>query len=150
VIYLDSSAILKLVRPEQESPFLVTWLNARSIEDVVTSKLAEVEVPRTLRRDEPVRLGATAGVLARLHRIELDDTIRSMAGAYPFPELRSPDAIHLATAEFLMSCGKTVSWFVSYHEYLTDIARKVGLEPAAPGPPPGPALPPGPAATGSR
>jgi predicted nucleic acid-binding protein len=49
VIYLDSSAIVKMIRPEAESRDLVEWLNRRN-EPAVTSVLAEVEVPRALPR----------------------------------------------------------------------------------------------------
>jgi hypothetical protein len=133
VIYLDTSAIIKLIRPEAESGQLTEWLNARSSEPVVTSKLAEVEVPRALRREEPTRLAGVAAVLAHLDRVEIDDAVRATAGAYPFPHLRSLDAIHVATADQLVASGGTVSAFVTYDKRLANYALELGFDTAAPG-----------------
>ncbi|AEH10098.1 MULTISPECIES: type II toxin-antitoxin system VapC family toxin [Protofrankia] len=133
MIYLDTSAIVKLIRPELESDKLVDWLNAQQNERVITSKLAEVELPRALRREEPARLAAVAGVLAHLDRLDIDDAVRATAGAYPFPHLRSLDAIHLATADQLVASGKTVSAFVTYDRRLAVTAGELGLAVAAPG-----------------
>ncbi len=94
MIYLDSSAIVKMIRPEAESRDLVEWLN-RSDEPAVTSVLAEVEVPRALRRSSPAHLAAMPAVLARISRIEMDAAVRATAGAYVTDALRSPDAVHL-------------------------------------------------------
>lgn len=133
MIYLDTSAIVKLVRPEKESERLTLWLNAQHGQRMITSKLAEVELPRALRRDEPARLGAVPAILARLDRFEIDDAVRATAGAYPHPRLRSLDAIHLATAEQLVASGKSVSAFVTYDVRLAAVATDLGLNVAAPG-----------------
>ncbi|MGH3728954.1 MAG: type II toxin-antitoxin system VapC family toxin [Micromonosporaceae bacterium] len=137
MIYLDTSAIVKLVRPEAESADLVDWLNGREGQPMVTSKLAEVELPRALRRDEPARLAAVPGVLARLNRIDIDDPVRATAGAYPFRHLRSLDAIHLATADQLVASGHVVDGFVTYDTRLADVAGEIGLPVNAPGQPSG-------------
>ncbi len=133
MIYLDTSAIVKLIRPELESDELTEWLNSRQTEHVITSKLAEVEVPRALRREEPARLAAVPSVLAHLDRLDIDDVVRATAGAYPFPHLRSLDAIHLATADQLVASGKTISAFVTYDKRLAITAGEIGLVTAAPG-----------------
>jgi len=133
MIYLDTSAIVKLIRPEAESDDLVEWLNRRQAESAVTSKLTEVELPRALRREEPARLAAVPAVLARLARFEIDDAVRTTAGAYPHPVLRSLDAIHLATAGHLVASGKSLTAFVTYDSRLATIARDVGLSTACPG-----------------
>jgi predicted nucleic acid-binding protein len=46
VIYLDSSALLKLVRREDETESLRTWLHHHPEEPAVTSELGRVEVLR--------------------------------------------------------------------------------------------------------
>jgi predicted nucleic acid-binding protein len=132
VIYLDSSAIVKLIRPELESAALAAWLNERG-EVAVTSTLAEVEVPRALRRAAPARLAAMPAVLARINRIEMDASVRATAAAYLDDGLRSLDAIHLATADLLVTAGKTVSAFVSYDIRQGDAAAALGLYTATPG-----------------
>jgi predicted nucleic acid-binding protein len=50
VIYLDSAAVVKLVRQESHTAELVAWLNAHGAAPLVSSALVEVEVPRALRR----------------------------------------------------------------------------------------------------
>jgi predicted nucleic acid-binding protein len=92
----------------------------------------EVELPRALRRSQPGVLGAVAGVLARLNRMEINAAVRAMAGAYAEPTLRSLDAIHLATAELLLASGVSVSAFVTYDSRLGAAARAVGLPVTAP------------------
>jgi len=133
VIYLDSCAIVKLLVPEPESPALTGWLNDRSDEPLVTSMLAEVEVPRALRRCAPRRLGVVTGVLARLDRFEVDAPVRATAAAYVEPRLRSLDAIHLATADNLVAAGKTVTAFITYDKRLAAAAAEAGHTVIVPG-----------------
>jgi uncharacterized protein len=133
VIYLDSCAIIKLIRPEQGSAELADWLNAHAGDAVVTSELAEVEVPRALRRSAPARLAVMPAVLAKLNRVEIDASVRATAGAYPDPHLRSLDAIHLATADTLVASGKTLRAFVTYDKRLADVVAAAGHAVVAPG-----------------
>jgi uncharacterized protein len=135
VIYLDSSALVKLVRTESESAALVSWINARPEETLVASALVEVEVPRALRASQPGVLGGVAAVLGRLHRIEINAAVRATAGAYPNPRLRSLDAIHLASADLLVASGKTVIAFVTYDKRLAEAAGQAGFSAVAPGQP---------------
>jgi uncharacterized protein len=133
VIYLDSAALVKLVRAEAETSTLVTWLNEQPDQRLVASVLVEVEVPRALRRSQPGVLGAVAGVLARIDRIEIDAAIRATAAAYVEPHMRSLDAVHLATADELVACGKTISAFVTYDARLAEVARTAAFTVVAPG-----------------
>ena len=132
MIYLDSSAIVKLIRVERESAALRDWLNART-EPPVTSVLAEVEVPRALRRSAPVHLAAMRGVLARISRVEMDASVRATAGAYVIDALRSLDAIHLASAEMLIGGGRSVSAFVTYDKRQAAAVEALGIRVEAPG-----------------
>jgi predicted nucleic acid-binding protein len=132
VIYLDSSAVVKMIRPEAESRDLVEWLNRRN-EPAVTSVLAEVEVPRALRRSGPVYLAAMPGVLASISRVEMDASVRATAAAYVTDTLRSLDAVHVATAEALVASGKTVSAFVTYDRRQASAAEAVGIKVRVPG-----------------
>jgi uncharacterized protein len=132
VIYLDSSAIVKMIRPEAESRELVEWLNRRN-EPAVTSVLAEVEVPRALRRSSPAHLAAMPAVLARISRIDMDAAVRATAGAYVTDALRSLDAVHLATAEVLVASGKTVSAFVTYDTRQAGAVEPTGIRVEIPG-----------------
>ena len=132
MIYLDSSAVVKMIRPEPESRDLVDWLNGQN-EAAVTSVLTEVEVPRALRRCGPVYLAAMPGVLAGISRVEMDASVRATAAAYVTDTLRSLDAIHVATADVLVASGKTVSAFVTYDRRQAVAVSAVGIEVRTPG-----------------
>jgi predicted nucleic acid-binding protein len=127
VIYLDTSAIVKLIRIEDESAALVGWLNEQSGQPLVASALAEIELPRALRRSQPEVLSLVAAVLSRLHRVDINAAVRASAAAYVEPTLRTLDAIHLATAEFLVASGLQFTAFVTYDKRLAEAARRIGL-----------------------
>lgn len=134
MIYLDSAAVIKLLRREAATQDLVAWLNDRSDLSLVASSLVEVEVPRALRRAAPQALVGVPSVLSRLYRVEIDATVRAAAGAYSEPLLRSLDAIHLATAEILArQAGSDFAAFVTYDRRLLDAAKSAGLPVASPG-----------------
>jgi uncharacterized protein len=134
VIYLDTAALVKLIRTEPLSATLVSWLGDRSDEALVASSLVEVELPRALRRSAPAGLAGVPSVLSRLYRLEIDATIRAIAANYDEAYLRSLDAIHLATAQVLASSpGAGAVTFVTYDRRLLAAAAQNGLAVASPG-----------------
>jgi len=133
VIFLDSAAIVKMIRREAESAALETWLARHADKELVASALVLTEVPRALRRSDPGRLAAVPTVLARLDRVPVDDTVLATAAAYSDPMLRTLDAIHLASAQSLALEGLTVTAFVTYDKRLLTAAADIGLAIAAPG-----------------
>ncbi|UGT90704.1 PIN domain-containing protein [Mycobacterium ostraviense] len=58
MLYLDTSALIKLIRREPESDALAEWLDTQVPAAWVSSTLTEVELPRALRRVEPELLRA--------------------------------------------------------------------------------------------
>ena len=134
MIYLDSAAVVKLVRQEAHSAELVAWLNTHSDAPLVSSALVEVEVPRALRRSAPQALVGVPAAVGRLFRLEIDNTIRATAAAFAEPTLRSLDAIHLATAQVLTNeSGSELLAFVTYDRRLLHSAKAAGLPTASPG-----------------
>ncbi len=134
MIYLDSAAVVKLVRNEPHSADLVDWLNARPGVPLVASALIEVEVPRALRRAAPQALIGVPAAVGRLFRLEIDATVRATAAAFTEPTLRSLDAIHLATATVLANeSGAGLTAFVTYDKRLLATAAAAGLPVASPG-----------------
>jgi uncharacterized protein len=125
--YLDSSAIVKLVVAEPESAALRRFLRRRR--PLVSSALARAEVARALLPlgKQAVRRGQE--VLARLELIRISDRILTAAGRLLPEELRTLDAIHLATAENL---GSDLARIVTYDERLRAAAEATGLTVAAP------------------
>jgi len=131
MLYLDTSALLKLIRREPESDTLADWLDAQTPAPWVSSTLIEVELPRALRRIEPSLLADVPAIVARVARYEVDEVVRATAAAYPNTALRSLDAIHLATADAVF--GTQLTAFVAYDEQLLTVAAAAGLPTAAPG-----------------
>jgi predicted nucleic acid-binding protein len=134
MIYLDTSGAMKLVRPEAHSGALSSWFRERLETDVLSSVLIEVELLRATRRSAPDRLGRAAEVLLGIGVVTLSPAVVARAAGYADRELRSLDAIHLATAEHLSSVThETLDAFVAYDERLLAAARDRGLPVAAPG-----------------
>jgi predicted nucleic acid-binding protein len=130
VLYLDSSAIVKLVSREPGTPELVEAV--RTQPEVVSSALAWTEVIRAVRRSggRPARAEA---VLERIALVPIDEgSTRSAARLSP-AGLRTLDAIHLATA---LSLADDVAALLTYDARLAEAAATAGLEISAPGPEP--------------
>ncbi len=127
-VYLDPSAIVKLVVAEPESAALRRYLRRRR--PLVSSALARAEVARALLPlGEPaVRRGHEA--LARLELIRISDRILAAAGSLLPAELRTLDAIHLATAQHL---GSDLARLITYDERMRSAAVATGCPVAAPG-----------------
>lgn len=132
MIYLDTSALVKLIRIEAESEDLTTWLDERTEIPWITSVLAEIELSRAIRAVAPEGLPAVPSVLARLDRFDIDPVIRATAAAYTNPALRSLDAVHLATAQFAASTAPLTA-FVAYDTRLSQAAQNLGLTVVLPG-----------------
>ena len=127
MLYLDSSAIVKLVSREPETVDLVRVVRANP--SLISSALAWAEVVRAARR---VR-GNTAraeGVLNGIALVPVDDGIIRSAGALGPTTLRTLDAIHMATA---LSLGSDVSQLVTYDDRLAGAAAAAGIDVIAPG-----------------
>lgn len=133
MIYLDTSALVKLIQQEQESEALADWLDERSELRWITSVLTEVELPRALiRAGQFDGIAAVPALLGRLDRFEIDQVVRDTAAAYQDPLLRSLDALHLATASIASSVA-TLTAVVTYDTRLAESADTLGLTIAAPG-----------------
>ena len=132
MIYLDSCAIVKLIRPERETAALSKWLDAAADKVLLSSTLAETEVPRALRRTDPSRLIAVPTILSKINKVELDSIVRLTAAAYEDPHLRSLDAIHLASAHSLVIDGSELTAFVTYDKRLLAAAQALGMPTACP------------------
>ena len=125
--YLDSSAIVKLAVRERESDALRRHLRRRR--PLVSSALARAEVLRALLPGGENALVAGRRVLASLDLVRVNDRVLDLAGSMVPIELRSLDAIHLATAERL--AGELAS-FVTYDERMAAAARQLGHRVSAP------------------
>lgn len=130
MIYLDSSALLKLVRVEMHSAELNSWLADRPDAPVVSSALAQVEVLRSCRRIDERLLDQGRAVLAVLDFVPVDDGVLGAAAELSDPDLRSLDALHLASA---LALDPDLETFVAYDARLLTAAEAAGLVVTQPG-----------------
>ena len=133
MIYFDSSALLKFVKPEKESDALRTWRGslAASVE-LVTSKLAGLEITRTLLRAGVERQRVpyiTGQALRGMYVIDVTSTVLARARGYGIRHLGSLDAVHLATADPFRA---DLTDFVTYDVELAAAAAELGIPSAAP------------------
>jgi predicted nucleic acid-binding protein len=129
VIYLDSSALMKLVCCEDETVALVDWLRMRA-EEPCSSELGRVEVLRAARRLGDEFSTQARSVIAELDLVPLDRTVQGLACDITDPPLRSLDALHLASALIL---SEELTAFVAYDHRLAGAARAAGLVVETPG-----------------
>ncbi len=125
--YLDSSAIVKLAVREPQSDALRRYLRGRR--PLLSSALARTEVLRALLPGGESAMAAGRRVLERVELVRVNDRILKLAGSLLPLELRSLDAIHLATARRL---GAELSEIVTYDERMVAAARSMGIKTATP------------------
>jgi predicted nucleic acid-binding protein len=129
-VYLDTSAVLKLILVEPESDdmqdAMAGWPGP------VSSRLAAVECARALKRiSAPPKVRKRAAqVLESVTLVNLDSAVLRLAETVGSPELRTLDAIHLATA---LSLGDVPEAFVTYDDRLAAAARRMHLTVRQPG-----------------
>jgi hypothetical protein len=137
VIYLDTCALLALVREAPETRLLRSFLHAHPGDTRVSSELARAEIVRANWRrshDDQGRLisvaqtedaiGKIAETMHRLNVVPVSSEILLSAAARKEPFLRTLDAIHLATAARL---GGRLTAFITYDRRLASAAADSGL-----------------------
>ena len=128
-LYLDSSALVKLVVSEAESSALRTYLAERRSDARMAAALARTEVVRAVAMHRSIEVVETArSVIARLHLVPLNNRLLDAAATKLPPELRTLDAIHLAAA----MTAPDLRAIVSYDRRLADAAATAGLAVVAP------------------
>lgn len=123
MIYLDTSVALAQLLTEDRQPPDNLWR-----ESLISSRLLEYEV---WIRIHARKLGQSHGdevraLLARLALVELAPLVLARA-LEPFPSpVRTLDALHLATMEFLRRQGQVVT-LASYDERLVAAAQRLKI-----------------------
>jgi len=130
LIYLDSSALVKLAVVEPETDALRDLLRANSSANT-TSEIAPVEVVRAVRIVDDSLLPKAFEVVAAVDLIPVSPEVLAMARDIDPPLLRTLDAIHLASAKLIGRVDLTA--FVAYDGRLLDAARAAGLPTSSPG-----------------
>ena len=124
-LYLDSSALVKLVQQESESGALWGFILDHKPDTLVTSALARVEVVRAVWGGGHRAIEQARRQLARLDQIVLGGALLDRAaGLIPQIQLRSLDVIHLAAAQ---TVGDDLRAIVTYDRRMADAAGALGL-----------------------
>ena len=129
MIYLDTSALAKLIVREAETAALGKWLQQRATQLWVTSIVGRIELVRVARRFTAAANGARL-LLAGLDTIPLAEHVTDVAQTTGPATLRTLDAIHLASA---LSVRDELTAFCCYDRRLLDTAGDAGLPVYAPG-----------------
>jgi uncharacterized protein len=129
LIYLDSSAMVKLALAEPESAALASWLAERADQALVSSALHRTEVLRAIWRAEPGALPRGQRIIRRVERVALSYDVLDNAATVPPQKLGTAGAIHLASA---LAIRRDLTSFVAYDKQLLEAAREAGLPVASP------------------
>jgi uncharacterized protein len=124
--YLDTSAFIKLVRSEPESRALRRELAGR---DLLSSTLLTVEGRRAARRYGELATKRARAALTAITLIPLDQPVLDVAAELDPAELRSLDALHLAT---VVSVGEDLGYLYCYDVRLGEAAQALGIEVSRP------------------
>ena len=129
MIYLDSSALVKLAVNEPETAALTSFIAIRADQALVSSSLHRAEVLRAIWRAEPGALPRAQRMIRRVSLVTLSHDLLDNAATLPPGELSTTAAIHLASA---LALKRDLTAFVCYDKQLLDAAESAGLPVASP------------------
>jgi predicted nucleic acid-binding protein len=125
--YIDSSAIIKLIKPELETKTLLQQLPL----SITTSQLSRVEVIRTINSNFGDLLEDAYDVLLDIPMVPVDHSVLLGAENLPtFIKLRALDSIHMATA---YSMKNEIEGVITYDKEMVKAASALGFKTKSPG-----------------
>ena len=124
MIYLDTSAFVKLIRGERETPALQAFLRERPEAPLVSSALLVLETRRAVLRQAPDQLARADLLLTRIDQVDITRAVLEAASHLPDPALRSLDSLHLATA---LQLDRDLEALVTYDSRLAAAAGRQRL-----------------------
>lgn len=128
-IYVDTSALVKLIVVEAETTALRRYLETFSADTHFTAAIARTELVRAVARHGVVDVVANArSALRRLDLVALTNSVLDAAATMLPPELRTLDAIHLAAAH----TAPELRAMVTYDARLGHAATDAGIAVVAP------------------
>lgn len=129
MIYLDSSALIKLALAEPETAALTDFLGPRGEQALISSSLHRAEVLRAIWRAEPGALPRAQRMIRRVSLITLTHDLLDNAATLQPAGLPTSAAIHLASA---LAVKRDLTAFVCYDKTLCAAAEAAGLPVASP------------------
>ena len=126
-LYIDSSALVKLIVTESESQELRSFLSQKS--DLISSNIARLEVERF--RSIYLDSHSINSLEDRLSYISMTNSLVSLSIALGLPRItRALDAIHLASAFWMRD---EIVGIITYDQKMCSAAAKLGLPTFSPG-----------------
>ncbi len=134
ILYLDTSALVKLVRVEEGSEAI--WEATEAAQALASSTLARIEIhsafARLLREGQPreamgASLVAFEELWAGVAQVAMDRTVEAACGLCLKHPLRTLDAIHLASALLLREDGGLAVEFACADGRLREAALAEGF-----------------------
>jgi len=122
VIYADTSALAKLVVAEAETPALRRWIAEQSA-PLVTNSIGVVELRRLAAQVSRQAVDTATLLLGRIDRLVLTPTALALAGQLPPAEVRTLDALHIASAAELVE----LQVVLTYDRRMAEAAAGYGL-----------------------
>ncbi len=129
MVYLDTSALAKLVIEDPESAALRDVLSSGGERSRITSALARAELLRAAQRRGEPAVDKARDVLDTLAEITLIQALLDRAGALAPAELRTLGAIHLAS---VLELGGELQHLITYDRRMLEAARSLGVPTLAP------------------
>jgi uncharacterized protein len=124
-LYLDSSALVKLVQQEAESDVLREYLLQFDAGQMFTSSLARVEVVRAVAAGGDQAIDQARRLLSGMDQVAMTTDLLDTASTLgPELGLRSLDAIHLASAQL---SGADLEALVTYDPRMATAATALCL-----------------------
>ena len=129
-LYLDTSALVKLVRREVETDALRAFLAKHLNDPRVTSELTRTELIRAVQAHGVAALDRARATLEEMDQIAMRRSLLDSAANLPNdPPLGTLDAIHLATA---LTLGRDLRTVVTYDRRMVSAAESLGLRVESP------------------
>ena len=128
-IYLDTSALVKLVVAENESRSLQSFLSARAGDSFFSAALARTELIRAVAPNGAQAIADARNLLSKLDTVMLTRQLLDDAGTLLPLRLRSLDAIHLIAAQ---RAGDTLRAIITYDARMLSAAADLGISTASP------------------
>ena len=126
MLYLDTSAVVKLLLVEEESLALQAFIGDQ---DWASNALLRTELIRALARVDPSVVPRALDLLAQPSLLAIGTQVLDTAALLSPPSLRSLDAIHLASA---LQLRDELTAFVAYDDRLLAAASALGMPVASP------------------
>jgi uncharacterized protein len=133
LVYLDSSAAVKLILREDDSNPLQRFIQGENpwhqALRLVGSDLVRVETMRACARSHPQGAAKASELMRAISLVRISPAHIAVSATHPPPELRTLDALHLVTA---LTLTPELVGMITYDERLRESANAAGIKTFSP------------------